>query len=1065
MVPGRDHINLSREPAMKHSAPMHPSPSSYNRSPVAGLFALPGIVALLLAAATVQAQPTSWQTVGPGGGGALFLPSLGIANSHELTIACDMSQLFRSTDLGETWGQTDFRQIQTSGSLGRVQFTNDPATQYALTNMAEAPRAVKSTDGGATWQTLANDPVVGEAFNLIADPNNKNRLLLSSYNALYISTDGGASFAQRYSTASGNGLHLGGAFFDGASIYVGTNAGLLVSSNNGASFAVASIGGIPSTEAIVSMAGGHQGNTTRLVAVTLGSADVYAGITGADHSSYRNVYTLDAGGASWVARGAGITAGVHPFFAGMSLANTANIYVAGGSDQNAPTVYRSTDGGATWQNVLRTQGNQNVATGWSGSQGDRDWSYGEYALGFAVSPVDPNIAVITDLGYAHVTADGGNSWRQAYVRKSDENPANAPTPKGKAYHSIGLENTTAWQVAWADSTHLIGCYSDIRGTISTDAGATWGFGYTGHTMNSMYRVARHPANGRLYAATGSVHDMYQSTTLTDARIDGGRGQVLTSADHGATWTLLHDFQHPVIWVALDPANPNRLYASVIHSTAGGIYVSSDIQNGAASQWTRLAAPPRTEGHPFNVHVLNDGTLLCTYSGRRTSSFTASSGVFISTNGGTSWTDRSAPQMQYWTKDVVIDPHDASQNTWYVGVFSGWGGPANGLGGLYRTTNRGTSWTKVFDNDRVTSCAINPTNRDEMYVTTEIDGLWHASNATAASPQFTSVASYPFRQPERVFFNPYNPADVWVTSFGNGLRHGGTLATPPPAVPLRIAPANDSANVPLAPTFVWNQAEGAATYHVQLSTAPTFATTVLDSAGVATTSLAATGLAPNTKYYWRIAADGPGGNSGWTAAWAFTTLAVPGAPALASPADNATGVAPTGTVQWIGVPGAGTYNVQIATAPAFATTVANAQGISGTEYPFALALNTTYYWRVQAVNGASNGPWSAPWAFTTAGFSGVAGGGSQSAATLRLEPNTAGASQTNAFAIVTVGTEARVTVRVVGLDGRTAAVLADGRLGAGAHRLLIPIQELAAGHYFVVMTGDARTTAQPLTVVR
>jgi len=34
-----------------------------------------------------------------------------------------------------------------------------------------------------------------------------------------------------------------------------------------------------------------------------------------------------------------------------------------------------------------------------------------------------------------------------------------------------------------------------------------------------------------------------------------------------------------------------------------------------------------------------------------------------------------------------------------------------------------------------------------------------------------VKSYPFRQPERVFFNPYNQSEVWVTSFGNGMKVG------------------------------------------------------------------------------------------------------------------------------------------------------------------------------------------------------------------------------------------------------------------------------------------------------
>jgi hypothetical protein len=128
-------------------------------------------------------------------------------------------------------------------------------------------------------------------------------------------------------------------------------------------------------------------------------------------------------------------------------------------------------------------------------------------------------------------------------------------------------------------------------------------------------------------------------------------------------------------------------------------------------------------------------------------------------------------MRYWTKDILIDPNDATQSTWYVCVYSGWGGPPNGLGGLYRTTNRGQSWTKINSLDRVGSCAINPAHANEMYLTTETNGLWYTANLSAAQPTFTAVASYPFRQPERVFFNPYNVGEIWVTSFGNGLRVG------------------------------------------------------------------------------------------------------------------------------------------------------------------------------------------------------------------------------------------------------------------------------------------------------
>ena len=130
-------------------------------------------------------------------------------------------------------------------------------------------------------------------------------------------------------------------------------------------------------------------------------------------------------------------------------------------------------------------------------------------------------------------------------------------------------------------------------------------------------------------------------------------------------------------------------------------------------------------------------------------------------------------MHYWTKDVVIDPNDGTQNTWYVGVFSGWGGAPNGLGGLYKTTNRGSSWTKLTASqfDQVTSITFNPNNLNQAYLTTEIQGLWTSLDMNSTTPTWTNVASYPFRQPERVFFNPYDNNMIWVTSFGNGMKSG------------------------------------------------------------------------------------------------------------------------------------------------------------------------------------------------------------------------------------------------------------------------------------------------------
>jgi len=76
-------------------------------------------------------------------------------------------------------------------------------------------------------------------------------------------------------------------------------------------------------------------------------------------------------------------------------------------------------------------------------------------------------------------------------------------------------------------------------------------------------------------------------------------------------------------------------------------------------------------------------------------------------------------------------------------------------------------------DRVTSCAISPINSNEMYLTTETEGLWYTSNINTPTPTFTSVTSYPFRSPNESFSIPYNPNEIWITSFGNGLRVGNT----------------------------------------------------------------------------------------------------------------------------------------------------------------------------------------------------------------------------------------------------------------------------------------------------
>src|SRR5262249_18832706 len=99
--------------------------------------------------------------------------------------------------------------------------------------------------------------------------------------------------------------------------------------------------------------------------------------------------------------------------------------------------------------------------------------------------------------------------------------------------------------------------------------------------------------------------------------------------------------------------------------------------------------------------------------------------------------------------------------------------------LYKTTDRGVTWTRILNIDRVTSATVNPNDTNEMFVTSETQGLWYSNNIRSANPTFTQVTSYSFRQPERVFFNPYNANEIWVTSFGGAVRVGTPSAAGSP----------------------------------------------------------------------------------------------------------------------------------------------------------------------------------------------------------------------------------------------------------------------------------------------
>jgi hypothetical protein len=97
----------------------------------------------------------------------------------------------------------------------------------------------------------------------------------------------------------------------------------------------------------------------------------------------------------------------------------------------------------------------------------------------------------------------------------------------------------------------------------------------------------------------------------------------------------------------------------------------------------------------------------------------------------------------------------------------------------------------------------------------------------------------------------------------------TFSAPP--VPILSSPNDGATLVGLPITLMWKTANGATSYHLQISTVNTFATTVVDNSGITTTTYdaGAPALTTGTLYYWRVSATNAAGTTAYSAVRRFT----------------------------------------------------------------------------------------------------------------------------------------------------------------------------------------------------
>lgn len=177
-----------------------------------------------------------------------------------------------------------------------------------------------------------------------------------------------------------------------------------------------------------------------------------------------------------------------------------------------------------------------------------------------------------------------------------------------------------------------------------------------------------------------------------------------------------------------------------------------------------------------------------------------------------------------------------------------------------------------------------------------------------------------------------------------------------SIPTLISPTNTATNVDTSLALLWNKAEGALSYQVQLSELTDFSSTQIDTDNLTDTTYSVVGLSHSKSYHWRVRAFGAADTSAWSSVYSFSTkskLGELGVPELISPKDDSLNLPTTLLFTWNSVEDASDYFVELIT-DSSTTNVEFERATKDTTIRIdSLMFATQYFWRVKAVDSLTS----------------------------------------------------------------------------------------------------------------
>ena len=371
-----------------------------------------------------------------------------------------------------------------------------------------------------------------------------------------------------------------------------------------------------------------------------------------------------------------------------------------------------------------------------------------------------------------ITRDGGKTWAAAHTRSAEE-----PARRGKGMRWIdtGLVVTTVWNYyldPFEPDRHYI-AYTDIGFARSTDAGKTW-FWQTGKPLrNTTYELAFDPQTpGLIWGAFADLHDIPNNNVISgQPLLRPGLGR------RGSEHRFRRDLERLLAGTTrqADHLGDRRsrrvrrgdrtLYASAFED---GVYKSTD----GGKSWGKASeglGVPGVNMRACRLILHSDGTLFCLVTAlRKDRRYVAEGpGLYRSTDGGGrwEWINRSHPLL--WPKDFDVDPRDS--RVIYLGATDA----RNEEGGLYKTSDAGSTWTRIARKSSETfGATVHPRKPGWVYMclteNSEDCGLWLSKDG---GKSWKALDGLPFRNIQRITFDPRDDSIIYVSTFGASVWRG------------------------------------------------------------------------------------------------------------------------------------------------------------------------------------------------------------------------------------------------------------------------------------------------------